>query len=100
MGLQHVTNEECHEAGENLQNRPIKCEKLSSMLLQKICRQSSFYVTVRIRTEDFLFSSVRYACVPKKSFFFQEIQTINAILTLFDEVRQIAVQTPQFKGQR
>ncbi len=36
--------------------------------------------------------SVRYACVQNKSFhFFQEIQTIHAVLALFDVARQIAV---------
>ncbi len=32
--------------------------------------------------------------------FFQEIQIINASLTVFDVMLQIAIETPQFKGQR
>ncbi len=66
---------------------------------KKYADKAVFYVTVRIRTEDFLFRFGMHV-YRKNHFFFQEIQTINAILTLFDEVRQIAVQTPQFKGQR
>ncbi len=31
------------------------------------------------------------------SIFFQEIQTISAVMLLFDVARQIAVSTPQFK---